>query len=334
MKGKKLKRSKQEILSLLKKENKTFWGLLRKLPYSVIEVIEELNLLHKEGLVKTQNDLIFLTEKGVSFTEKERILKAIEWNKEFEEKLLEKFIKAVKNRPKATKKFDQGFIKPENSAERAVIMGKNFDVDSKKILVIGDDDLMSVALALTERAEKIVVLEADQRLNDFINAFAEENNFPLKALTWSIEDPISAEFKKSFDVFLSDPVETLEGIKLFLGRGINALKGIDSSFYFGLTSLEAGKLKWQEIQKMLLNSGFIFTDIIKDQAFYPIEQFYAYVSGAGKIPENSSEFPISNAKETYFRSSFFRCLAVKEIQPLIKGKIKLTDKTFFDEEIF
>ncbi|MBU2099715.1 bis-aminopropyl spermidine synthase family protein [Candidatus Micrarchaeota archaeon] len=329
-----MKRLKQEILSLLKKENKTFWGILKELSYSVIEVIEELNELHKEGLVETANDLISLTEKGISFTEKNHILKAMEWNKEFQEKLLEKFNNSVKNRPFASKEFDQGFIKPENSVERATIMGKNFDADSKNILIIGDDDLVSIALALTERTKKIVVLEADQRLNDFINEFAEENGFPLKALTWSVEEEIPAEFKKQFDVFLTDPVETSEGIKLFLGRGINSLKGTGSAFYFGLTSLEAGKIKWHKIQSMLLNSGFIFTDIIKDQAFYPIEQFQSYPSGAGKIPKNASEFPIPNAKETYFRSSFFRCLAVKEIQPLIKGKVELSDKTFFDEEIF
>jgi len=329
-----LKRLRQELISLLKKESETFWFFSGKLPYSTRELIQELNEMHKEDLVETTDEKIHLTEKGKKFAEENEILTAIEWDEKFEKQLLEKFSAAVKNRPKAlTEPFDQGIMREKDSVQRAVLMGKNFDVDSKNILIIGDDDLVSIALALTKRAKKILVLEIDERFNNFINDFAEKNSLELKAVTWSVEEELAPELRKQFDVFLSDPVETFEGIKLFLGRGMSALKGIDSCFYFGLTSIDSGKEKWHKIEEMILNSGFIFTEIVKDQAFYPVGQFDDYQAEKNKYAKVKAEFPVPKAKETYFRSNFLRCLAVKEIVPPVKGQIKLDEKMYWDEEI-
>lgn len=329
-----MNRSKQEILSLLKKEPKTFWGIAKEFNYTEKELIEELNELHKKKLVETKNTLIYLTEKGFSFTEKNEIQPAQEWGQKYEKQLINQFLKEIKNKPKQKQKFYQGSVRPEDSVQRAITLGKNFDVDSKNILLIGDDDLVSIALALTRRAKKIQVLEIDLELNDFINSFAEKNNFPLKAETWSVQEELNEKYKKKFDVFLTDPVETLEGIKLFLGRGMSALKGIDSAFYFGFTNNDASRLKWLKIQKMILNSGFIFTDLIKDQAFYPYEPCSHFERNLNFIPKGMADFPITDTKETYFRSHFVRCLAVKEIKPLIKEKISLQEIPYLDEEIF
>jgi hypothetical protein len=326
-----LKRLKQEILLLLKKEPRSFWNLVKNLPYTLREMAEETNLLHKEKLIETRNQKIYLTKKGLSLIEKNGWITPISWNKSYEKKLLKQFLKETRNRPNAIEKFDQGIIFPENTVERAVIMGKRFDVDRKKILLIGDDDLVSIALALTGRAKEIVVLEADERLNEFINSFAERNSFPLKALTWSVEEELPFRFRKQFDVFLTDPVETLQGIKAFLGRGISSLKGIDSCFYFSFTSIDAGRTKWHSVQKMILNAGFILTDIIRDQAFYSAKQFESFKRE--EIPKEMIDFPLPEA-ETYFRSNFIRCLAVKKIKPLIKGKIKLSRKFYHDKETF
>ncbi len=326
-----MNQSKQKILCLLKKENKSFWNLLGNLSLSRKELIEELNFLHKEKLVETKNYLISLTEKGIKETE--NLLVPIEWNKEYEKELLEEFLKATENRPKALAEFDQGIMRSKDSVNRTIIMGKNFDVDGKNILIIGDDDLVCIALALTKRANKIIVLEIDKRLNDFINVFAEKNSLPLKALTWSAEEDLLPEFRKQFDVFLSDPVETIEGIKLFLGRGMSSLKGIDSVFYFGLTRIDSSAKKWSKIQKMIFDSGFIFTDIIKDQAFYPCGQFQDFHK-ENKFSKTTAEFPLKEkAEETYFRSNFLRCLAVKEIILPVKGSVKLNERMYWDEEI-
>ncbi len=323
---------RQEILSLLKKQNNTFWGALNSVNASTKELLEELNSLHKEKIISTEKEKIFLTQKGIKLTK--TFLEPIEWNSESEKKLLEKFLEATKNRPEASQKFDQGSITPKDSVSRAMTIGKNSDVDSKKILIIGDDDLTSIALALTERTKEILVLEIDERINSFINEFAEKNSFNLKAIEWNVEKDLPKNLQKEFDVFLTDPVETLDGIKMFLGRGMQALKGKDSAFYFGLTRIDAGKNKWLEIQKMILNSGFIFTEIIKDQGHYPFNQFTGYKGGINNIPKEKTLFEIPSAKQDFFKSNFIRCLAVKKITPLVKGKISLKKNWYLDKEIF
>ncbi len=326
-----MKPLRQEILSLLKKQNRIFWNLAKHLSYSLSDLIKELNLLHKEKIIETKNNKISLTSKGKKLTE--NLLIPINWNKAYSNKLLKKFLKEIKNRPKALQKFDQGVILPKDTIQRTIVMGERQDIDRKNILIIGDDDLVSVSIALTKRAKSITVLEIDSRINSFINSFAKKNNFPLKALTWDVRKPLSVKFKKKFDVFLTDPVETISGIKMFLGRGMESLKE-NSVFYFGLTNIDCGHKKWLEIQKLILNSGFIFTDIIKDQAFYDFKQFEKYDFGANDIPKKLRNFPIPSAKETYFSSNFIRCFAVNKIKPLVKGKTKINKSFYHDADVF
>ncbi len=66
---------------------------------------------------------------------------------------------------------------------------------------------------------------------------------------------------KRFDIYVTGPVEALPGIRLFLSRAAASLLGRGSSGYFGLTTLEASKMKCYRIQQMLLEMDFVVTDI-------------------------------------------------------------------------
>jgi len=49
---------------------------------------------------------------------------------------------------------------------------------------------------------------------------------PLKAEKFDVRKPLPAGYQGAFDVFSCDPVETLEGIKLYISRGTSGLRGI------------------------------------------------------------------------------------------------------------
>jgi len=63
----------------------------------------------------------------------------------------------------------------------------------------------------------------------------------ISAELYDVQNPFGEELRRSFDVFITDPVETIDGITLFLSRCVEGLRGEDSTGYFGLTHLESSR---------------------------------------------------------------------------------------------
>ena len=59
-----------------------------------------------------------------------------------------------------------------------------------------------------------------------------------------VRRPLDADLVGAFDLFHCDPVETLEGIRLFLSRGCSGLLGVGAVACFGLTAIEASRRPW------------------------------------------------------------------------------------------
>jgi len=89
---------------------------------------------------------------------------------------------------------------------------------------LGDDDLTSLAIGLTRRAKKIIVLDIDKRLVKFINQIAKDKNLPIEASKCNFTKEIPKDLEHSFDVFLTDPTPSPECFLIFISLGIKLLK--------------------------------------------------------------------------------------------------------------
>ena len=98
----------------------------------------------------------------------------------------------LKSRPPPAAEYDQTAITEEDMMVRAGFMHERGDVAGKSILLVGDADLLSIALALTGLPKRVQVIDIDTRVIDFVNATA-------KAKGW---DFLSA---RAFDVRLPFP---------------------------------------------------------------------------------------------------------------------------------
>eukprot|EP01126_Amoeba_proteus_P037763 TRINITY_DN3911_c0_g1_i10.p1 TRINITY_DN3911_c0_g1~~TRINITY_DN3911_c0_g1_i10.p1 ORF type:complete len:308 (-),score=43.02 TRINITY_DN3911_c0_g1_i10:308-1186(-) len=185
-------------------------------------------------------------------------------------RVFEQFQSIIKGRPPPNEDYDQTAMSDADAVIRVGFFHQFGDLLNKELLMIGDFDCLSIAAALTRLPKRIVVLEIDTRLIEFINKVAREFQLPLEAHTWDVRQPLPDEYRGQFDLFSCDPVETIEGIKLYLSRGTQGLRGIGSAGYIGLTTLEAGKQKWYRIQKMLSQMGYIITSIHRNFNGYPV----------------------------------------------------------------
>ncbi len=248
----------------------------------------------------------------------------------FFQEVLQRYQRLIQGRPQAIEQFDQGYIDPIGVLRRVAFIHERGDLARAALFIVGDDDLLSLAAALTGLPQRIVVVDIDQRIVDFINQAAQDHGLPVKALVYDVQQAFPADLRGHFDVFITDPVETVPGLELFLSRGVSTLKGIGCAGYFGLTTLEASRKKWLTIQRMIHRMGFVITDIRRQFNVYPDEgetNFFRYQEKLPIVQELSLQVDYD-----WYKSALYRIEAVEDPQPLVEGERIIDEQVYKDEE--
>jgi len=332
------KRIKNQIIQALVQGEKSIYSLIDSQDASLKEFFTLLQELREKGLVRVESGRAALTphaEKAYGFLK--------EWGdpqcpqcgqtgyrcRDWLPRLAERFEELLGYRPRATEDFDQGFISLEGVLHRVAFLQERGDLLDSSICLVGDDDLLGPALALTGLPSQVQVLEIDSRLVDSINDIASRYTLNLSARVFDVQDPLPGDLTGGYDVFVTDPVETLPGLTLFLSRGISALAGPGTSGYFGLTTLEASRNKWYAIQQRLHEMGFVITDIRRRFSLYPQQEtsFASYQDKCEVFQRIGVE-----ADTDWYTSSLYRVEAVREPTPSIREGMALDEKVYMDEE--
>ncbi|MET1124291.1 MAG: bis-aminopropyl spermidine synthase family protein [Archaeoglobaceae archaeon] len=332
-------RLERQILQSLLNSQLSVYELIDRQDGTLKEFFEKLKQLEAEGLIEVAAGRAKLTEKGRKLAEEEGLRDFGKLTCETCEgtgydiegifaEILAKYKEIAKNRPPAVDLYDQGFVSPESAIRRVEFIYERGDLYGK-IFIVGDDDLVSIAASLTGLPKRVVVVDIDENLINFIDSVASEYGFNIEARVYDVQRAFPEEYRRKFDVFVTDPVETIPGIKLFLSRGVSTLKGVGCAGYFGLTTLEASRRKWLEIQKMIHGMGFVITDIRRKFSVYPdVEKnFFSFQE---KLPIVKKLGVRSDYD--WYKSSYYRIEAVEEPRPLVEGEMIIDEKVYKDEE--
>jgi predicted methyltransferase len=68
------------------------------------------------------------------------------------------------------------------------------------------------------------VLDVDERFLTHIAAAGEQFDFAIETVAHDLRDPLPADLQQAFDTIETDPPYTLEGLRLFLARGLEGLR--------------------------------------------------------------------------------------------------------------
>ena len=96
-------------------------------------------------------------------------------------------------------------------------MGKN-----QKVLIIGDDDLLSLVLA--RMGHRVTVIDIDQVLIAFLARCARDEKIKIDARVQDVLAPLPDSLVDTFDVVLTDPMSFENCLQAFLSRARNAVK--------------------------------------------------------------------------------------------------------------
>lgn len=130
---------------------------------------------------------------------------------------LARVTEAAKARGDADTTRDQAFATPETALRRALVLLGQDALEGRRVLFVGDGDLVSVACDAVGGADELVVVDSDARLADLLPeavGFVEAD----------LRDGLPDALEDRFDVAVTDPPFTVEGTELFLSRAIEALE--------------------------------------------------------------------------------------------------------------
>lgn len=327
------------MLRSLKESPKSFWRLLDEQDEHIRGFVERLRGLLDSGLVRYNDGKFYLTPLGEGKAQSLSSRKDVRcphchggYVFDVFQEAFSLYHELVQGRPLPNLDFDQGFMTEEDVFARVAFLYERGDLEGQDVLILGDDDLFSLALASTRLPRSITVLEVDERIVKFITKRSEEYHLGVQVLEYNAAYAYPLK-EHSFSVFVTDPVESEKGLKVTLSRGAQALQR-GGALYFGLTTIESSWQKWYKVERMLLDMGFVITDILRRFSAYPDsdnhfdEEFYDRTMMRRLM---DMDFPLP-ADADWFRSSFIRCEAVEEPKPLVIGDVDFDVDFYLDDE--
>lgn len=126
--------------------------------------------------------------------------------------------------PAAREALDHVAATAETVVRRALWLNAAFDLAGAHVLCVGDHDLSSLAISALVPEVTVTVVDVDEQLLDFIEGRAVQRGYGIRCWYADCRFGIPGNVAGSADVVLTDPPYTPEGVRLFLGRGLQGLR--------------------------------------------------------------------------------------------------------------
>ncbi|MFH1295397.1 MAG: bis-aminopropyl spermidine synthase family protein, partial [bacterium] len=231
----------------------------------------------KELLEPADGDKLILNDQGKQFVE--RLIPApykwalVEYTDRELEEATQKVRAAFSIDPK--RQYDQFFASVRTSVAKAlVVRDKGLLTDKAKIALLGDDDLVSLVLALINPKLELTVLEIDQTILETIKKGMTLLGIKnIRLIPYDARTSPEKHFINQFDVVLTDPPYTKSGFSLFLKRAVE-LAGYDARnqqgkyifIHYG-ASFKSPE-KFLKVQEVIARFGLMQEDTVANFARY------------------------------------------------------------------
>jgi N4-bis(aminopropyl)spermidine synthase len=133
--------------------------------------------------------------------------------------------------PQARLELDQTHCTVATKLHRVLLMHEAGALHGKDILLLGDDDLVSIAIAkfaaatgTAARLKSVTVIDTDPAVLGWIEQQTSGTGVTVRTVERDLREPLPPELTESFDVACTDPPYTVAGATLFLSRAVSALR--------------------------------------------------------------------------------------------------------------
>ena len=164
--------------------------------------------------------------------------------------------------------LDQVHCDVETKLRRALALHEACALEGRRVLLLGDDDLTSVAIRLVidytgVRPARLTVVEIDPALAAFLARSLRRAPFPVEVIRHDLRDPLPERLCGAIDTVFTDPPYTPEGAALFLSRAAQAVAGAargDVFLAFGARRPE----DTLRVQRTIAELGFVVRSLVRN----------------------------------------------------------------------
>jgi predicted methyltransferase len=175
-----------------------------------------------------------------------------------------------KGNPRVDVALDQSHCTPETNLRRVALMYEQGALAGKHVLVLGDDDSVSAAVAIAGKvlspggklARRVVAVDTDNRILTHLRDIAVAEGVLIGLVRHDVRKPLPRDLQGEFDTVSTDPPYTLPGLKLFLSRAVEAVKPDGGRIYlhFGHRPPE----EQVEVQKAIADMGLVIEQLVSN----------------------------------------------------------------------
>jgi N4-bis(aminopropyl)spermidine synthase len=195
--------------------------------------------------------------------------------------------------PPARMDLDQTHCTVATKIHRVLKLHETGALERERIVLLGDDDLVSVAIARFARLTgtavgNVTVIDADPSVLGWIGQQLDGTGIDVTLVEHDLRRPLPTSLVAAFDVACTDPPYTVPGARLFLSRAVGALKqrpGQHLFFSFGARR----PAEMLETQRLIADLGLVV------KALTP--NFNSYL-GAGVLAGSSHLYELRTTDET------------------------------------
>jgi predicted methyltransferase len=200
---------------------------------------------------------------------------------------------AAASAPPVRLELDQCHCTVETKLRRVAALHEADALVGQRVLLLGDDDLISVAiLELVRRFGSaatiagLTVLDADPAIVDFARRRLAHAPFAVDVVEHDLRAALPERLLSRFDTVVTDPPYTIAGARLFLSRAAQALAGPGCDVFLSFGSRRPGSAL--AVQRLIDDHGFAIHSLVRN--------FNEYV-GAGVIGGTSHLYHLVATEE-------------------------------------
>ncbi|WP_075737378.1 GNAT family N-acetyltransferase [Streptomyces acidiscabies] len=164
--------------------------------------------------------------------------------------------------PAADLAIDQSHCTPETKVRRVLALLTAGVLPGGSLLLIGDDDLVSLAVAVvgdvlgTPIVERVTVVDISAEILAYIQEVAGTLGTRVETVEHDLREPLPEQLRDRFDVAMTDPPYTPEGARLFLSRAVEGLRpGAAHSVFFSFGGKSPDQML--AVQREIMDLGLV-----------------------------------------------------------------------------
>jgi len=197
--------------------------------------------------------------------------------------------------PEARLEIDQAHCTVDTKLRRVLLLHETGALLNKRVLLLGDDDLISVAMhkfarhyGLEGSIDELTVVDVDPAVLGFCRAHLADASFPVRFVQHDLRVPLPSGLLNTVDTVLTDPPYTPEAAELFLSRAASALSGGSGRHVFFCFGMKSPQVSLR-IQSAIVAMGLVVRQLIRN--------FNEYL-GAGALGGSSHLYHLTSTNRT------------------------------------